>query len=168
MTEEEFVELDDAEETDLEFADGFATEKAVVDRNHANLVGELGGHFFLHRRRKGGEFGPERRVRVRPGRRIKPDNAYYVRGAPMGEDVLPTIAVEVRSKSQTMAEQRRKCHEYVDAGVPEVWLIDPVSRSVEVFLGTHVAQSLRAPETLTSRHLPGFALALAELFSVLD
>ena len=168
MTVEEFLALDDAEETDLEYIDGVVTEKAVVTRSHGNIVGELSGHFWVHRKRTGGEFGPERRVRLASGRYLKPDLAYYAAGTQMGNDAIPTVAIEVRSRSETMASQRRKCRRYIEAGVPVVWLIDPVSRSVEVFTEGVDAEPLPSDGVLSASELPGFELALRELFAVID
>jgi hypothetical protein len=41
MTEEAFLALDDAEETDLEYYDGAAWRKGLVDRNHRGRAGKL-------------------------------------------------------------------------------------------------------------------------------
>ncbi len=103
MSVEEFLALDDAEETDLEYIDGVITAKAVVNRGHGNLVGELAYHFGGYRRRAGGEMGPERRVRLAPRRYVKPDMACYAPGSAMDNDDLPTLCIEVRSRSETMA-----------------------------------------------------------------
>jgi Uma2 family endonuclease len=165
MSVEEFLALDDAEETDLEYIDGIVREKAVVDRAHGNLAGELAYHFALYRRQSGGEQGPERRVRLSNGRYVKPDIAYWAALAPKGNDTLPTLAVEIRSPSETVASQRLKCRMYIEAGVPEVWLIDPGSRTFYIFTPEIDAEPLDADGAVESPLLPGFHLPLGELFA---
>lgn len=80
----------------------------------------------------------------------------------------PTLAVEVRSPDDTMAEQRAKCRFYRNHGVDVCWLVDPASRTVEVFEAGREGAVLGANDTLTTPHLPGFALELSALFAVLD
>ena len=140
----------------------------MVDRTHGNLVGELCGHFWIYARPRGAEFGPERRVRLGPRHYRKPDMALWVAGTPTGNDTLPTLAVEVRSRDDTMASQRRKCRVYREAGIPVVWLIDPISRTVEVFEGGADGERIPPGGVMESAHLPGFRLAVADLFAVLD
>ena len=168
MSEAEFVALDDSCETDLEYYDGAAREKGVVDRNHGVLAGEFSGRFWLLAREAGGEHGPERRVRLPDGKYLKPDAAYWLPGIPAESDSLPTVAVEVRSPTETMASQRRKCRWYREAGVPVVWLVDPISRTVEVFEGDLDGEPLPAAGVLSSPLLPGFAVPLPELWAALD
>jgi Uma2 family endonuclease len=168
MTEAEYLALDDAEETDLEYVDGVAVEKGVVDRNHRAIAGQIDGWFWQYWREHGGEFGPEGRVRLPAGNRRKPDAAYFVAGTHAGDDAIPTIAVEVRSPGDTMAAQRRKCREYREAGVLACWLIDPISRTDEVFEDDLDGEPLPVDGAITSRHLPGFELPLADLFAVLE
>ena len=83
---EEFLALDDVEQTDLEYIDGLVVGKAVPDRNHRNIVGQFDGHFVLYQRSRGGEYGPEARVRVGPNRYRKPDTAYWAAGVDASDD----------------------------------------------------------------------------------
>jgi len=168
MPVEAYLDLDDAEETDLEYYDGAAWEKGVVDRRHGVLVGEMDYHFGGHARGYGGEYGPERRVRLAPNVYRKPDTAYYSAGTPAGDNDIPTLVVEVRSPDETMANQRRKCLMFREHGVLVCWLIDPVSRTVEVFEGERAGERLPADGVLETSHLPGFSLAITELFAALD
>ena len=60
---------------------------------------------------------------------------------------------------------QRKMKQYFEAGVKEVWLIDPESKEVEIWIGLRLAHELTGDGAVTSPLLPGFALALEELFS---
>lgn len=168
MSVDEFLELDNTDESDLEYFDGAVWGKGVVDRNHRVIVGELGGHFFLYQRVHGGEQGPEGRVQLAPRLYRKPDLAYYIAGTSADNDSLPTVVVEVRSPDETMASQRRKCRMFREHGVPVCWLIDPISRSIEVFEDDLDGETLPVDGVLSSKFMPGFELKVQELFSALD
>ena len=97
--------------------------------------------------------------------------AYWAPGKPQGDGyrmLPPTLAVEVRSPDETMAEQRAKCRFYRHHGVEVAWLIDPEARTVEVFDADRDGETLSADAALESSYLPGFSLPLEKLFAVLD
>ena len=80
--------------------------------------------------------------------------------------VIPDIAAEVLSPSETTTSIHRKLKQYFEAGVKEVWLINPADRTVEVWTGPTLPEpALSGDESVTSALLPGFTLALADLFS---
>jgi len=80
--------------------------------------------------------------------------------------VIPEIAAEVLSPSETPRMIHRKLKQYFDAGVKEVWLIDPDSREAEIWTGAALPETaLGAGDALTSVLLPDFELPLAELFA---
>jgi Uma2 family endonuclease len=80
--------------------------------------------------------------------------------------VIPEIAAEILSPSETPRMIHRKLKQYFDSGVKEVWLIDPDSREIEIWRGAALPDHPRAVgEALTSPLLPGFELPLDELFS---
>lgn len=78
--------------------------------------------------------------------------------------LIPSLAVEILSPSNTRREMARKRSEYFRAGVELVWEIDPATRTAEVFTGPDVATAIGAAGTLDGGAvLPGFKLALAKL-----
>jgi Uma2 family endonuclease len=79
--------------------------------------------------------------------------------------IIPEIADEVLSPSETPRMIHRKMRQYFEAGVKEVWLIDPESKEVEIWIGLQLTHELTGDAAITSPLLPGFALTLAELFS---
>jgi Uma2 family endonuclease len=79
--------------------------------------------------------------------------------------LVPDLAVEVLSASNTRREMERKRQEYFRAGVRLVWLIDPVARTAQVFTGPNQFTDVPADGTLDGGDvLPGFRLPLARLF----
>lgn len=92
-----------------------------------------------------------------------------------GLDGLPDIVAEVRSPSTWRYDIGRKLARYESAGVPEVWLVDGVARSVLVYRRTSPdqpqfdeASEIEAEHghVLTSPLLPAFSLPLADLFDL--
>jgi Uma2 family endonuclease len=84
-------------------------------------------------------------------------------------DLAPDLAVEVLNAGNTPAEMDRKRREYFDAGVKLVWMVDPRSRCVTAFTSPDERRDFSESDTLDAGEvLPGFSLALRELFSELD
>ena len=80
--------------------------------------------------------------------------------------IIPEIAVEILSPSETPRMIHRKLKQYFEAGVKEVWLIDPDSREAEIWTGPSLPdQALTGTDALSTPLLPGFSLPLNELFA---
>jgi len=84
---------------------------------------------------------------------------------------MPDIAVEVRSPSTWRYDIGPKKARYEQHGLPELWLVDTAADEVIVFRRSSprsaifdVSLELARGDTLTSPLLPGFELALDELF----
>lgn len=91
-----------------------------------------------------------------PGREM-PDE-----GAP---EIVPDLAVEVLSKSNTRAEMARKLQEYFRAGSRLVWFVDPPTKSVTVYTSPTKFKVLSTADSLEGgKVLPGFSLPVANLF----
>jgi Uma2 family endonuclease len=84
---------------------------------------------------------------------------------------VPDLMVEVLSDSTRRIDQGLKREIYERSGVREYWLIDHVERTITIYrlAGSRFrhAANLRG-DALASPLLPGFALPLARLFSVLS
>jgi Uma2 family endonuclease len=109
------------------------------------------------------------------GRERRPDVAFvssarwpYNRLAPRGENawkVIPNLAAEIVSPSNTADEIQVKIHEYFQSGVELVWVIYPEHGEVYVYesaVSVHVVA--RTGVLDGGKVVPGFELALAELF----
>lgn len=80
--------------------------------------------------------------------------------------IIPEIACEVLSPSETPRMIHRKLKQYFAAGVKEVWLIDPETREAEVWTGPQLPErEFSEKDAITSPLLPGFQLKIEELFS---
>ncbi len=81
--------------------------------------------------------------------------------------IIPELAIEILSQSNTEAEIELKLDHYFEAGVKLVWIIDPATLSASVYTSRRRVKHLDAAGELDGgKLLPGFKLSLAELFSV--
>lgn len=164
MSEAEYLALPE-EKPYLEYVDGVVLQKPMPNWDHTLLAGELIIEFGAYQRVHGGATGPEFRARLpRVGNHRLPDVSFWAADRPKGDSSLPTLVVEIRSPGQTMNELRAKCRSFIAAGVDACWIIDPVSRTAEVFEGDDV-RPIGPGGTLESAAMPGFSLPLADLFA---
>ncbi len=83
--------------------------------------------------------------------------------------LIPELAVEVLSASNTRREMERKLKEYFLAGSRLVWLVDPDSRTVDVHTAPDRFTRLQEGDVLDGGDvLPGFQLPLSQLFAGLE
>ena len=80
-------------------------------------------------------------------------------------DGVPTLCVEIVSPNDTVEQLNEKRSEYLAAGVPLVWVVDPYDRSVRVYRPDAKAVTYEDDETLPEHPaMPGFAPRVADLF----
>lgn len=78
----------------------------------------------------------------------------------------PDLAVEVVSPRDSYSDTREKALMWLDAGSEVVWVVDPQTRSIEVYQrGSDTTRTLRETDTLDGGALlPGFAVPVTKLF----
>jgi Uma2 family endonuclease len=177
-TEADVLELHRRENRLYELVEGVLVEKVMGYRESllaCAMVDFL--RSFVMPRNHGLVSGADGMMRLFPGLVRIPDVAYASWDRVPGRRVpdvplphlVPDLAVEVLSAGNTEGEMTRKIGEYFAAGVLAVWLIDPVRRTVAVYLTPHQFTTLDQTQTLCGDPvLPGFALPLRELFAELD
>jgi Uma2 family endonuclease len=80
--------------------------------------------------------------------------------------IVPDIAIEVLSPSETPRTIHRKLKQYFAAGVQEVWIIDPETATAEIWTGPRLPEhELSGADAITSLLLPGFEIALEDMFA---
>jgi Uma2 family endonuclease len=165
MTPEQYLALPE-EKPYLEYIDGMAVQKPMVNTEHAILAVEIALRLRLWADPiRAGRVGVEARMKAGELANYRlPDVSFWASGTPVGDDVPPTLAVEIRSPGQTLAELRAKCRFMRANGVVACWLIDPGARSAEIF---DAGRDGKSATTLESQALPGFSFTLDELFAVL-
>lgn len=122
----------------------------------------------------GKAFGPSARFTLPDGSVRAPDASWIRRevwdAVDRGERlrfarVVPDFAAEIRSPSDAIADVRAKMAAYIANGVRLGWLLDPWTKSVEVYRPGREPERLAAPKEVSGEDvLPGFTLDLAEIF----
>jgi Uma2 family endonuclease len=80
-------------------------------------------------------------------------------------DGPPILAVEILSPNDTQDEIEEKIDQYLAAGVALVWSINP-RRTVTIYRPNQEPQFFTAGQELSGEpHLPGFRVAVADLFA---
>jgi Uma2 family endonuclease len=178
MTVEEFLAISERDPRRMELIDGEIFVVSEPRLAHGVLQAMLIGALAQWDRRAPGRA----RVAGPTGVHLGPHDAYgpdvLVFGArPRVDsrgylDELPLICVEIRSPTTWRNDIGRKKSVYEARGVPELWLVDDVAGVVLVFrrsapgVGYYdTALELDVTDTLASPLLPGFELALSELFA---
>jgi Uma2 family endonuclease len=80
--------------------------------------------------------------------------------------VAPDLVVEVTSPNDLYAMVQAKLNDYLAAGVPLIWVVEPETRTVQVFRRDHTGLRLFPGDTLDGEDvLPGFRCEVDALFT---
>lgn len=174
---DEFLTIPEREPA-LEFnPDGSIRPKMAPTSTHAELQALIARYLGNHISTSFSGTGPhphvytELRVNVGGASRL-PDVAYYVQRPPTNEHdhalVAPDLAIEIRSPSDSLDEQRDKCRWWVAQGSRIALLVDPEARAVEYFDAASW-QTYQGSRTMPLRTvLTGFSLTADSIFDILD
>ncbi len=171
-TEADAIALHDHGDRLCELIDGILVEK-TMGANESSLAARLIYLLmcFTEPRQLGSVLAPACMIRLTPGQVRMPDVAYYARERLPGGvipdlailDIIPDLAVEILSPSNTKREMSRKLREYFAAGVALVWYADPRKREVIVYEAADRPIVLDHAATLDGGAvLPGFALLVGD------
>jgi Uma2 family endonuclease len=166
MTEAEFLAWC-PEEIRAEWADGEVILMAPVTNEHDDLdtwltaivrllcetqdLGVVRHNMYLR-------LASQRRLRVPDLMFIPKARTHLLKGASFHG--APDLVVEIVSPESQSRDRRDKFREFEKAGVREYWIIDPISRTVEVYALERRKFRLLAPDAgiLASTVLPHFRL----------
>jgi Uma2 family endonuclease len=80
-------------------------------------------------------------------------------------EVVPDLIVEVLSPSDSMRFVGHKIGEFLECGVPIVWLVDPAQRTVTVYRSLSNTERHTSDDTITAEPvLPGFSCTVSRFF----
>jgi Uma2 family endonuclease len=158
-----------------ELIDGTLVERAMGTREA--LLASLVVYYFwtyLDENDLGIALGADGMLRLWPGR-IRIADAAFISWEKLPADELPPqrvatispdLAVEVLSEGNTAAEMAQKLKDFFQAGTRLAWIIDPKSRTAEVYTSpTECKHVGRSGTLLGADVLPGFKLPLSKLFA---
>ena len=173
LTAEEFDNYPFEEDKRYELDEGELIETTRPAFKHNwildNTLFDLTAYF--RKNRTGLALGSENLYAISPSTRLAPDVAVILgdRFAELRDakeiPIIPDITVEILSPSETPRTIHRKLKQYFTAGVKEVWLIDPETKTAEIWTGPALPEGeLTTADAIGSALLPGFKLHLEELF----
>jgi Uma2 family endonuclease len=114
---------------DCDYVDGIIEERNMGEWDHGRVQALLVGFFLSRERRLGIRVVPEQRVQVKPTRFRIPD-VCVVAGPEPAEQILtrpPFICIEILSRDDRMSDMQERVQDYLEFGVPYVWILDPKS-----------------------------------------
>ncbi len=173
-TERDVVEIEAREKRLYELYDGVLMEK-VMGYYESYLAMMLGRFLttFVDEHDLGIVAGEAGMLKFLPGQIRIPDVSFVswdrlperqIPREPVPQ-LVPDLAVEIISKSNTTKEMERKLAEYFGAGARLVWYVYPDTRTVRRFTAPDKVVELGENQTLEGGDvLPGFQLPLSLLF----
>jgi Uma2 family endonuclease len=174
-TEQDVLDLLEAPRKRIcELIDGVLVEKPVGI--HESIIASRCSHYlwtYLDEHDLGIAFSPDGPIRIRTGRVRFPDTGFVSWSRIPNEelpddpilDVIPNLAVEVISKSNTRREMELKLEDYFGAGCQLVWLIYPKTQTALVHTSPTAKKEVAKDQSLDGgKLLPGFTLPLKKLF----
>ena len=180
MTYDEYCLLP-ADGKQYELFDGELVMTPSPNREHQKIVGNLYRRFadFVEERSWGEVYLAPLDAIFDPYTVLQPDILFVskARLAEVGGERIegaPDLVVEVLSPSTFHKDLRRKMTVYSRFGVPEYWIVDPETKTIELYCrgpkgnegkeGLELARRFSATETFESRLLPGFRLEVNRIF----
>jgi len=160
LEEEEFrYELDEGELITM-------TRPCVIDARIAReLLFALQRYFEAHP--IGEALGGNLLFVLGPATKRAPAVSVLMRAIDPDQEIqgAPEIAAEILSPSNTKREMKRKLGQFFATGCKLAWIIDPKTRTVEVWeSAVGASRTLREGESLETPLLPGLTLPLTNLF----
>ena len=177
-TVRDFLAVQETEDRLYELIDGVLVEKTLgyFESRLASVLIYL-MESFLQDNNLGFVVGESAATRLLPDQVRIPDVAFVswdslperkVPREPL-PSVVPDLAVEVLSNSNTKQEMDRKLQDYFQSGVRLVWYLDPPTQTVKVYTSPQEHQSVDKNGTLDGGDvLPGFSLSMQEWFARAD
>jgi len=115
---------------DCDYVEGVVLERNVGELDHGRLMARAGFAFFNRER----EFGlwalPSLRIQISATRIRVADVCVFA--GPKPDEQVPTrpafICIEVLSRDDRLSEMQERVQDYLDFGVPYVWILDPKTR----------------------------------------
>ena len=154
--------LSTAYSPDYDFVDGVLEDRHVGERDHGLIQAALIVWFAARSKELGIKAIAEQRVQVSTSRYRLPDVCVTV-GLP-DEQIYttpPFLCIEILSPEDQMSREIAKVSDYLNFGVPYVWVIDPRKRNATVYTST---DSYTPEDGILRTQNPDIALPLAELF----
>ncbi len=177
-TEEDVLEIEAREDRLYELENGILVEKPMgwYESLIAMLIGvEIRNYLETHD--LGQVLGEGGSVKILPGI-VKIPDVSFISWSRFPKErlarrpiptLIPDLAVEVLSETNTKREMAAKLGQYFEAGVSLIWYIDPATRTATIYESPNEAVQIDETGDLDGRNvLPGLTISLRELFEQAD
>jgi Uma2 family endonuclease len=174
-TERDVIAIHNRTDRLYELIDGVLVEKVMGYLESAltcHLICLLGT--FLDEHDLGTLAGADGTLRLMPGLVRIPDISFVSWNRLPGRvlpsepipDLIPDLAIEVLSQSNTKGEMQRKLKDYFLTGVQLVWFVDPDTRTIQVYTAPDQRVTLAEGEILDGGDvLPGLSFPVSKVFA---
>jgi Uma2 family endonuclease len=174
LTAEEFDNYPFEEDKRYELDEGALIEMTKPAYKHNRVLRKLHTKLdnFLEERGLGELMDSENLYAIAPRTRLAPDLAVILGDRSKELEhatvipIIPEIAIEILSPHEQARRIHRKLKQYFEAGVKEIWVLDPGTGTAEIWTAPSLTyRDLSASDSLSSPLLPGFDVPLATLFA---
>lgn len=169
---EQYLKLTNQTKHLIEFTDGIIEVLSMPTRDHQVILAFLYELLLLFLRPQGGKvlFAPLR-LQVRPGKFREPD-VLVLRNAqdPRNQNTYwlgADLVIEIVSPDDPERDTVKKVADYAEAGIPEYWIVNPLTATVSVLTLEGDAYTehgvFHRGERATSKLLDGFSVSVDEV-----
>ena len=144
---------------DCEYIDGVILERNVGEYDHASLQIAIASYLYTRRKELGITVVPEQRVQVSPTPFRVPDVCVTLAEPEQIFTKPPFICIEILSPEDRLSAMQERVTDYLNMGVPYVWILDPKTRLAYRWTaeGMHQIPELRSEN-------PAIVVRMADLF----
>ena len=128
---------------DRDYVDGVVEERNLGEYDHGLIQAKLLAFFMRHTPETGIWAIPEWRFQIKPTRFRVPD--VTVISGKSKEQILtraPLLCIEILSPEDRPSRMNARIQEYLDFGVPVVWLVDPADKTVWIYRPNGMQQAI--------------------------
>lgn len=149
---------------DCDYVDGEVVERNLGTRDHGWLQTAIAAYFFARRRQWNITVITGLRIRVSPTRFRIPDICVIL--GDTDEQVLtqpPFLCIEVLSPKESLCQIEERLWEFLEMGVPYVWILDPETN--QAYVATTAAGSREVRTSMLKTENPTLEVPLSEIFA---
>jgi Uma2 family endonuclease len=147
---------------DCEFIDGELRERNVGEFDHSRLQTVLASYFYSREKLWGICVIVEQRVQVKSTRYRVPDITVVAGPRPSSQILRepPFLCVEILSPDDGMSDMQERIDDYLDFGVPHVWVLNPRTRRAFLYTPDGIRE---ARDGILRTQNPDIAVPFSEL-----
>ena len=127
---------------DRDYVDGVVKERNLGERDHSWIQASFVTFFRVRSKETGLIAWPDWRFQVRATRYRVPD-VVVTQGKPSGRILtdIPVLCIEILSPEDRFSRVNERIGEYLNFGVPVVWLVDPEDKLIWIYRSSGMEQA---------------------------